>query len=167
MKRRNNRLLTQSESRSELLANPGVEFDIDSSGVPDSWNVSPSGAQWSNSEAHSGSRSLRLTVSGATAEWIAYPFAVTGSASYRLRAYVKGSGSTQTFLTVRWWSDAGATAFISEDNRMLNSTYADWKLIEQTFTAPSNAVTADVMFRCPAATTADIYADDFSVRQVN
>lgn len=166
MRRRNNRQLFYTVGWPELLANPGVEIDADSSGVPDSWNVSALGAEWSNSEAHSGSRSLRLNVAASTGQWIAYAFLVTGSVSYRLRAFVKGVGSSQTFLTIRWWSDTGATAFISEDNIMLNDTYADWTQIEQELSAPSNAQSADVVFRCPSSTTADLYGDDFSVRQV-
>jgi len=170
MMRRNNQptsLMGRASPRPELLANPSVEQDADNSGVPDRWNVSASGALWSSAQARTGVRSLRLNVAEATAQWIAYAFPVTGNDSYDLSAYIKGTGSGQTFLTIRWWSDVGATAFISEDNIMLNGTYADWTRIVQTFIAPANAVSADVVFRCPSPTTADIYGDDFSVRRVN
>lgn len=149
----------------ELLLNPSVEHDLDSSGVPDFWNVSASGAEWA-SEGRIGSRSLRLNVVESTAQWIAYPVVVVAEEVYRLAAYVKGTGSTQTFLTIRWWSDTGATLFISEDNIMLNASYVDWTKIEQNITAPVGAQSADVVFRCPSATTADIYADDFSTKRM-
>jgi len=150
----------------ELLANSSVEQDVDSSGVPDFWNISTSGAEWSNVEARIGGRSLRLNVSSGTGQWISYVFAVVAGQVYRLSAYVKGTGSTQTFLTIRWWSDTGGSAFISENNIALNVSHADWTVVEQAITAPAGAQSADVVFRCPAATTADLYGDDFSVRRV-
>lgn len=156
---------------SNLVANPSVE---DGSGSPDNWTSSGGGATWEtddpdngpSSVAHSGKKGLRLNVSSGTAWWQAAVFAVEASAVYSLRGFVKGTGSTQTFLTIRWWSDAGGTVFIREDNIMLNATYSGFTLVEQSFTAPGTAVSADIVFRCPSTTTADIYGDSFSVRKV-
>lgn len=157
------RALSLRRLSTELVQNACVDYGT---GSPDNWTATGAGATWDATTYRSASRSLRLNVSGATAWWQASYFAVSGNQSYRLRAWVKGTGSTQTFLTIRWWSNPDGTGFISEDNIMFNSTYTNWTRVAQDFTAPASAQSADIMFRCPAATTADIYGDDFSVRRV-
>lgn len=148
---------------SELVVNGCVDYGTNN---PDGWAATGTGATWDTTTYRSGNHSLRLNVNGATAWWQSNWFFVDAGLRYRLRAWVKGTGSTQTFLTIRWWENDNGTGFISEDNIMLNGTYTDWTYIAQEFNAPYNARTADVMFRCPAATTADIYGDDFSVRKM-
>lgn len=148
----------------ELIANPSVEVEGDT-GYPASWFRS-SNTSW-GSVARRGVRSLRIQVTDQTADWRAQYFAVTAGVTYRLLGYFKGTGSAQTFLTIRWFSNPNGTGFISEDNINLEGVFADWTLKQQDIVAPIGAQSADVMFRCPAATAADIYGDDFSVRQIN
>lgn len=144
-----------------LVANPSGE---EGTSEPNDWYHSVSATEWALA-ARSGERSLRLNPVGATADWRAAHFTVVGGAGYRLRAYVKGTGSVQAFLTIRWFSDPGGSSFISEDNLALGGTYADWTLCQGDISAPGNAQSADLMFRCPTPTTVDLYGDDFYVRR--
>lgn len=152
-----------------LVANWSVE---DGSGTPTNWATS--GGTWvtddpnngPSSVAHSGKKGLRINVSASTAWWQSAVFLVEASATYNVRGFFKGAGSTQTFLTIRWWSDAGGTVFISENNITLNATYSGFTLVESDIAAPGTAVSADIVFRCPSSTTADMYGDSFSVRKV-
>ena len=147
----------------ELIANASVERG-GIPGWPAEWYHSAAGTAWANI-ARRGNHSLHIQVIAQTADWRSVYFGVKAG-TYRLSGYVKGIGSNQTFLTIRWFSNPNGTGFISEDNISLDGTFADWTLRQQDFVAPSGAQSADVMFRCPAATTADIYGDDFSVRRV-
>ena len=88
-------------------------------------------------------------------------------ATYRVGGWFKGSGRADCFLTLRFWSDAGGTQFVGEANIPLDGSFTDWTEKPATFAAPGNAVGADIMFRCPANTTVDLYADDFLVNQIN
>jgi len=108
-------------------------------------------------------RSLRITVASSTGEFISAQVSVIAGRSYYVGAFIHGEGSSQTFLTIRWW-DGGT--FLGEDNISLNNTYTGWELISDTLTAPASAQAADVVFRCPSSTTADIYGDDFFVREI-
>jgi hypothetical protein len=150
-----------------LLLNPSVE---DGSGVPAYWNQGAN-TEWvsalpENGPAivvHSGMRSLRINVASSTGEFISAQVSVIAGRSYYVGAFIRGEGSSQTFLTIRWW-DGGT--FLGEDNISLNNTYTGWELISATLTAPASAQAADVVFRCPSSTTADIYGDDFFVREI-
>jgi len=148
----------------ELLANPSVEQE-GSPGWPAEWFHSATNTDWANT-ARRGGHSLHIQVVGQTADWRSKHFMVKAGKIYRLMGYFRGTGSTQTFLTIRWFSNSDGTGFISEDNITLDNIYLDWTQSAQNFTAPPGAQSADIMFRCPTATVADIYGDDFSVRRV-
>lgn len=148
---------------SELLANVNVESGTT---TPTSWNKSASNTTWSTDEARSGSYSLQINVSASTGDWRSDSVEVSGDQNYRLRAFVKGTGSAGTYVTIRWFSNTDGSGFISEDNITLNSTYSDWTEVKSDLKAPATAQSADVMFRVPSSSTANIYADDFSVRRI-
>ncbi len=143
-----------------LLTNPSVE-EPSGGDWPDAWNWSASNATRSAAQAHDGSKSLRVNPTASTGEWLSSLYTVVGGVNYRLCGYFKGTGGGECFLTVRWWSDVGGTQFVGEQNIALSDTYADWTEISGVFWAPGGAVRADVMFRCPAPTTVDIYGDSF------
>lgn len=146
-----------------LVANPSAELGV---ATPDAWFLSATGAAWAVGTAHSGVRALRLHVAGGVADWRSAACPVRGGAAYHVAIWVRGAGSPQTFLTIRFFSDAAATAFLAETNLPLAAAYPDWTLRAIAVTAPASAVRADLVLRCPAPTTTDLYADDFSVRQV-
>lgn len=150
-----------SYGRLNRIPNYSVESGVD---WPENWYHSVSGAFWSD-EAHSGFKSLLLDVTDATANWRSRAFQVIAGEIYTLQAWVKGEAlSGEFFLTVRWWRDLAATDFISEDNVPIPlGSYPDWRLFEGSFTAPAEAVSADVLFRCPTPSTGRVYADDFAV----
>ena len=143
-----------------LVSNPSVEQGAAS---PDDWYSSANTA-WADDQAHTGSRSLRILVTDQQADWRAAVFPVAGGQSYSLRCFVKGSGSNETFLTIRFWSDAAGTQFVGENNISLEGSFPNWTEKSGIVVAPANAVSADIMYRCPSNTTADIYGDDFRVR---
>lgn len=145
-----------------LVVNSSVEQGVLS---PDGWFHSLTGATWATGTAHRGAHSLRLTVTAATADWRSAAMPVVGGAQYALRAWALGSGGSECFLTLRWFADPGATTFLSEQNVPLPTSYPVWTPIDAWATAPVSALTADLLFRCPAPTTVDLYADDFALRR--
>ena len=132
--------------------------------APADWNWSTTGAYWVN-QPHVGFKSLLLDVSNSTADWRSNAFQVIAGERYTLQAWAKGEAvNGEFFVTVRWWRDLAATDFISEDNIPIPlGSYPDWKFFENAFTAPSEAVAADVQFRCPTPSTGKVYADDFAL----
>jgi hypothetical protein len=148
----------------ELVSNQDVEVgSVD----PDSWFKSVQGASWVASEFRSGAKSLHLSVSGSSADWRANHFSVNGLREYKVRTFVKGSGDANTFLTIRWFSDAAGNNFISENNIVLNNSYSTWTEAVNDFVSPATAQSADIMFRVTGSAVADLYADEFSVRVKN
>lgn len=142
-----------------ILSNGGVEQGAES---PDDWYTSANTA-WSTAQARRGTHSLQIAVTNQTADWRAKVFPVVGGAAYRVSGWFKGAGSSECFLTIRFWSDAEGTAFLGESNIVLDAEYASWTQKVGTFIAPGLAVSADVLFRCPSNTTAAIFGDDFAV----
>ncbi|MBI1296659.1 hypothetical protein GC175_17020 [bacterium] len=159
------RAISGRKAGPELVSNPDVETDT-GGGVPRDWFASATGTQWSTAEYHTENHSLRLNVTAATADWRSLHFLVNGNRTYRIKVMAKGTGSADTYLTIRWFSNTDGTGFISEQNIALSSTYSTWTVIEQDIVAPGTAQSADLVFRCPSATTADIYGDDFSIREL-
>lgn len=147
--------------RINRIPNSSVEVGAE---WPDDWFHSVSGAYWAD-VPHVGFKSLLLDVSDSTADWRVKAFEVRAGEKYTLQAWVKGVAEKgEFFITVRWWRDLAATDFISEDNIPIPlGSYPEWKLFENTFTAPSEAVAADVLFRCPTPSTGKVYADDFAL----
>lgn len=164
MRRRNNRGLHMLPGYPQLVPNANVEAGVS---APDSWFHSLSGTEWPAGEGHTGSRSLRINVTNDMADWRSSPVAIVGGRKYRVGMWVRGLGSSEMILSVRWFSDADGANWITEQWIPLNATYADWTPIYRTLLTPANARSGDLMFRTAFATTADIYGDNFSVRRVN
>jgi len=150
-----------SYDRLNRIPNSSVEDGVE---WPDDWYHSATGAYWADNP-RTGFKSLLLDVDTATADWRCKAFQVIPNEKYTLQAWVKGNAlSGEFFLTIRWWRDLAATDFISENNIPIPlGTYDDWTLFSNEFPAPSEAVSADVMFRCPTPSTGKLYADDFAV----
>jgi len=142
--------------------NPSMESGTNN---PDYW-YSGSNAYWSTAQARTGIKSLLLNVSSANAEWRAQYFLVSGNASYQVQGYFKGNVTAdEFFLTIRWFSNGDGTGFISETNIPIpTGTYSDWTLFSADKAAPSNALSADIVFRAISG-TGKLYGDDFSVRK--
>jgi hypothetical protein len=165
MGRRNNRSPQVIQAAyPQLVVNPSAEAG---GAEPDGWFHSLTGTEWSNGEAHSGNRSLRLNVSDGVADWRCAVYPVAGGSLYRVGLWLKGTATPETVVAVRWFSDSEGAHWITEEWIVLTGVYADWTHMERTVTAPANAQSSDLMFRAAFATTADTYGDDFSVRQVN
>jgi len=147
--------------RLNRIPNHSVEVGVD---WPDDWYHSESGAYWADI-ARTGFKSLLLDVSDSTADWRSKAFQIVPNETYILQGWAKGNAeSGEFFFTVRWWRDSTATDFISEDNVPIPlGNYEDWTLFEGVFKAPSEAVAADVLFRCPTPSTGRVYADDLAL----
>lgn len=143
-----------------LLANADVDTGYDS---PDNWSASVAGAATSTT-ARSGSRSLRLNVAQATADWRSDPVAVEAGEVYLFGGYIKGMATgEQFFITIRFFDNADM--FISEVNVAAGGTYAVWTEKGAQATAPVGAVTADLLFRVAEDDTGDMLGDDFFVKK--
>lgn len=164
-KRRNNRLLglLGGQSFPQLVANPSAETGAVE---PDNWFHTLTGTEWAT-QGHSGSRSLRVTVTGDIADWRCSLYPVVGGRRYRVGLWVKGSGTPEMILASRWFSDSEGANYLTEQWLILNGSFSDWTPMSHIVAAPANALTGDLMFRAAFATTADLYGDDFSVRRLN
>lgn len=144
----------------ELLANPDAEGN-----PPANW-VSYNGAPVETVDVYSGSTALRIN--GGFHEWKSDPFTAVAGGRYRISGYVKGTGNPFTELTLRFWQVTGGWVVLYEGKIPLTSVfdYADdgYVRVQGDFTAPAGTESADVTFRCTAAPTTDVYADDFEFR---
>ncbi len=141
----------------ELVSNPDVE-------TPAPYNWYTGGGAWSTAESRSPSHSLLLNLSAASGDWRSHHFPVAGGGEYRVEGWFKGAVTGgEWFLTIRWFSGGDGTGFISEENIPLTG-YSDWTLVSSVFTAPSNALSADLLFRAING-SGELYGDDFSVRR--
>lgn len=164
MMRRNNRLaLFARPGYPQLVFNASAETG---DAEPDNWFHSENGTEWAN-QGYTGNRSLRINVASATADWRSSLYLVTGGKAYRVGVWLKGAAAGECFLTVRWFANQDGSGFISENNILLNGIYVTWQRVLATLLSPVNAHSGDVVWRCPSPSTADIYGDDFLVRQVN
>lgn len=127
---------------------------------------------WSDEQARTGSKSLKLVGSGFRLrdEWRSEIFNVTPFKSYVFRFYIKGTVTGgEWYLTIRWFnmSQPLHEYFIFENNTTIGvGEYSDWtQIIGFNFTAPPNAVAADMLFRAINA-TGTLYADDFEAAEI-
>jgi hypothetical protein len=145
----------------ELLANPNVDGN-----PPANW-VAYNGALVETADVYNGATALRIL--GGFHEWKSDPLPAASFARYRLLAYVKGTGNAFTELALRFWQVTGGWLVLSEGKIALSSVYdyaGGYVRVQADFSAPAGAQAADVTFRCTAAPTTDVYADDALLRMV-
>lgn len=149
-----------------LVLNPSVETGNFGATAPQNWFSSGNGIEWSTAYAKTGSRSLRIDVSNASAEWRGEARQVTAGSTYHMDGYFSGQVVMgQLLLTIRWFSDSGGLAVLREDNLTLPvGNYSQWQLGGSDFTAPSGAKSCEVVFRAVDG-SGDLYGDDFEVRR--
>ncbi len=145
------------------VQNPSVEGG---DSAPHHWFYS-AGTEWVNEDAHAGSRSLRINVTDAMADWRTVVYPIEGGKTYRCGLWAKGQGNAQTVLAVRWFSDAIGANWITETWLVLDGHYSDWTYCYQDIPAPANALSGDLMLRAAFATTVDMLGDDFFVRRID
>ena len=149
----------RNNANQNLVANFSVELGTTE---PLSWFYS-AGTEWASGDAYDGSKSLRINVSSATADWRTAVYPVTGGTTYRCGLWIKGAGNIVTVLAVRWFSDALGADYIGETWIVLDQNYATWREVDEHLTAPVNALSGDIMFRAAFATTVDVLGDAFFV----
>lgn len=154
-RRRSNRIIDPN-----LVRNFSVERGII---APNNWNYSLIGTEWVTTDAHDGTKSVRLNPVSATADWRTDAYPVVGNTLYRCGLWIKGAGNIVTVLAVRWFSDAVGTVYIGETWIVLDQNYAAWREVDEHITAPANALSGDLMFRAAFATTIDVLGDAFFV----
>lgn len=163
MMRRTNRPGPARRRFANLVSNPRVEAG---DGAPDAWFFTLTGTEWAM-HGHSGSRSLRVQVFGATADWRSSLYAAAEQRPYRVGLWVKGMGAPETVLASRWFADGNGETYLTEQWLVLNGDYADWTQVYHHVAAPAGARSGDLMLRAAFPTTADLYADDFTVRRLS
>ena len=149
-----------TRSSGELLQSPHV---VDGGDPPTGWSKINSAVLRSD-DGYRSSRSLRLNPTAATGEWWSDRVRVKPNAILLLSARVKGTGSVNVELRVRYWDSM--SAFISEDGIAAGGACAEWTEIRRFTEAPAAAFEADARWVVVAADTADIGGDAFSLRQV-
>jgi hypothetical protein len=147
-----------------LAFNPSVETGNAGTTAPQNWSSSGNGTEWSVNYARTGSRSLRIDVSNASAEWRGGVGRICGGSVYHVNGFFFGRViAGQFLLTIRWFSDSQKLALLGEDNLTLGN-YTQWLPQEGDFTAPSGAESCEIVFRAVGG-SGYLYGDDFEVRQ--
>jgi hypothetical protein len=139
-----------------LIQNGSVEIGAD---APEHW-FAGANTIWEN-QGHYGIHSLGLSTSASSGDWRCQSFTVTAKGNYSFSVYVKGNITTDLFrFKIRWFSNPDGTGFISENYIPIRGSLTDWKQINATVQAPSNAKSADVMFESLSG-SGHVLADDF------
>ena len=145
-----------------LVANSSVEVANAGGTGPQNWSSSGNGAEWSTTYARTGSRSLEIDVTSATANWTGTVGQISGGNVYYVDGFFHGQvAKGQFLLTISWFSDS---AEIDDNNVTLPGNYSGWQLVENTFTAPNGAKSCEIVFRAINGSGV-LYGDDFEVRQ--
>jgi hypothetical protein len=148
-----------------LVLNHSVETGTT---TPQDWSPSGSvnGTEWSTTYARTGSRSIEINVSSASAEWNGLVGSVTEGSTYQISGFFRGEVTAgQFFLTISWFSDSGRTQFIAENNVSIPvGNYSRWSPLGGDFTAPQRTESCEIAFRAENG-TGNVYGDDFEVRQ--
>ncbi len=152
-----------------LVKNPSVEQGDQ---YPDWWHHSSwcNRTCWSSEQARTGNKSLKLVANSSSDDWRSHVFNISPLKNYIFRCYVTGTLiSGEWYLTIRWFNASQPIHenFIFENNTQIGTgDYLNWtQVIGFNFTAPSNAVAADLLFRSING-TGTFYADDFEVQEI-
>jgi hypothetical protein len=93
---------------------------------------------------------------------------VSGTKTYQFEFWVKGTYiSGEFYVYVRWFRDSGASDFISQTPFRIMSNLSSWALMNDTITAPSDAVTCDIFFRAETNSSGDIQIDDLMIQEIS
>ena len=146
-----------------LILNPSVETGA---AVPHEWVSFGNGTEWNMAYARTGSGSIRINISNATAEWIGKVRSINEGYTYQVYGYFTGEVTAgQFFLTVRWFSDLEGVGFIAESNVSIPvGSYPQWLRLGDNFAAPKEAKSCEIVFRAVDG-SGDLYGDDFEVRR--
>jgi hypothetical protein len=159
-----NMLIGYAYGQTNLVPNPSLEAGGAS---PDNWNASGAGCYWSN-KGHSGIHSLGLNQVNASGDWSCNQFNVNGNQEYMFSFWVNGTYQGGEFYVYLKWFDV-AHNWISQINYRIWGSYSEWINVNDTVTAPSNAIFGTVVFRGePSGSGAwgDIQTDDFSLTPI-
>lgn len=159
-------LLLAGTISTNLLLNRSVEGGSVGAARPQDWSSSVNGTEWSTTYAKTGSRSIRIDVNNASAEWRGKVGTINGGSTYQISGYFFGQvDAGQFLLTIKWFSDSGGLALLGENNLPLPvANYTQWIPQGGDFTAPSGAKSCELVFRAVEA-SGNLYGDDFEVRQ--
>jgi len=149
-----------------LILNPSVEVGEIGTTKPNYWFPSENGTEWSTAYARTGSRSLRINVNNASAEWKSNAAIIDEGNTYQIQGFFGGQVKAAQFLLVgRWFSDSQGVNFIKEDIITIPvGNYTQWLSLGLALTAPSGAKSCRILFRAVNG-SGDLYGDDFEVRQ--
>jgi len=147
-----------------LVLNPSVETGT--AATPKDWSTLGNGTEWSTTYARTGSRSIRINVTDASANWTGKVKPVQEGYTYQIYGFFRGEVTAGQFsLTIRWFSDLEGLNPIAENNISITvGNYPLWSQLGGEFNAPKGAKSCEIMFRVENG-TGDVYGDDFEVRQ--
>ena len=149
-----------------LILNPSVETGETGAATPHDWVSFGNGTEWNMSYAKTGSGSIRINITNATAEWRGKVGPINEGYTYQVYGSFTGEVTAgQFFLTVRWSSDLEGLGFIAESNiSILVGSYPQWSRLGDNFAAPKEAKSCEIVFRAVDG-SGDLYGDDFEVRR--
>ena len=155
-------LIIAGAVNTNLVLNSSVEVANAGATGPLNWSSSGNGTEWSTTYARTGSRSLEINVTNATASWTGQVGQISGGNVYHIEGFFYGLVSKgQFFLTISWVTESGE---IDDSVTLPLANYAGWQLEGATFTAPSGAKSCEIVLSAVNG-TGYLYGDDFEVRQ--
>ena len=146
-----------------LILNPSVETGA---AAPHDWVSFGNGTEWNMAYARTGSRSIRINITNATAEWKGKVRPINEGYIYQVYGSFTGEVTAgQFFLTVRWSSDLEGLGLIAESNVSIPvGSYPQWSRLGDNFAAPKEAKSCEIVFWAVDG-SGDLYGDDFEVRR--
>jgi len=159
-------LIAAGSISTNLILNPSVEVGETGVVKPNYWFASENGTEWSTAYARTGSRSLRINVNNASAEWKSNVMIIHEGSTYQIQGFVRGQVIAAQFLLVgRWFSDSQGVNSIKEDTIPIPvGNYTQWLPLGFAIPAPSGAKSCRIMFQAVNG-SGDLYGDDFEVRE--
>lgn len=146
-----------------LVSNRSVEAGDT---APLDWSSTGTITEWSTIYARTGTRSLRINVTGSSAEWVSKAIPAQEGQRYHFNGFFKGEiTADQFFLAIRWFSDTEGHNIIAQDNVSIPiGNYSRWIQIEGELPAPTGTKSCTIVFETVNG-TGDAYGDDFEIRQ--
>lgn len=155
-----------------VITNPSVETPASGNTTPANWSSSSWGTNTTKFEylttGHTGSRSVKLTVSNYTdgdAKWYFNPVQLTPGNDYRYSDYYKSNTTSHVVAAVTMGD--GSTAYYELPVANASTT---WKLYSATFTMPAGGVSATVYHMLSSngyLTTDDYSLEDYKATGFN
>ncbi|HEX7095700.1 MAG TPA: polysaccharide deacetylase family protein, partial [Acidimicrobiales bacterium] len=148
----------------EVIPNPSLETangNMPQGWLTESWGINTSTFEYSN-EGHTGSRSVKVTVSGYVSgdgKWYFEPIALEPGQQYRFSAWYRTN--TLPHVVAMFTKANGSVVYYGMPDPQPSGNPNEWQLYSDSFTMPVDAVSASVFFFL--TNNGWVQTDDYSI----